>query len=264
MPLPLQMACQRSQSKINFGVTAQFEYQTINCEWYFDIANLHGHDVILGTPFIFQHSVLSGLNLTWVIIGLAEPLPMEGSSVTEITSETIEIVENNLKKLREELRNYARPLCREDEDIPLPPFHAINHSPSRCPKALCPLWAAKHTAYLKNEQWMITNTINTVPMLFLPKPGKDRVPMKMRTAIDLREQNANTRKMALLLPEINGILQHAAACCWWSLIDMLKAFEQVCIISEHVTCSIITTPDGNIISNVMQIGDCNASATWQA
>jgi len=89
--------------------------------------------------------------------------------------------------------------------------------------------------------------------------------MKMRTTIDLQEQNVNTRKMALPLPEINGILQHAAACRWWSLIDMLKAFEQVCIIPEHVARSTITTPDENtIISNVMQIGDCNASAMWQA
>jgi len=45
---------------------------------------------------------------------------------------------------------------------------------------------------------------------------------------------------------------------------MLKAFEQVHIIPEHVTCSTVTTPDGNIISNVMQIGDWNASAMWQA
>jgi len=164
VPLPLQMACQGFRSKINFGVTAQFEYQTINCEQYFDIANLHGHDVILGTPFIFQHSILSGLNLTWVIIGSAEPLPMEDSNVMEITSEAIEIVENNLKRLYEELHDYARPLCCEDEDIPLPPFCAINHSislidldkvylwhPSHCPEALRPLWAAKRTAYLKNE-----------------------------------------------------------------------------------------------------------------
>jgi len=70
--------------------------------------------------------------------------------------------------------------------------------------------------------------------------------------------------MALPLPEINGILRHAVACRWWSLIDMLKAFKQIRIIPEHVTCSTVTTPDENIISNVMQIGDCNASATWQA
>jgi len=233
--------------------------------------------MILGTPFIFQHSILSGLNPTRVIIGSAKPLPIEGSNVTEITSEAIEIVKNNLEKLREELRDYARPLCHEDEDIPLSPFHAINHSiplidldkvylwhPSHCPEALRLLWAAKGTAYLKNEQWMIMNTTNTVPMLFLPKPGKDGAPIKMRTTIDLRERNANTRKMALPVPEINGILQHAAVCCWWSLIDMLKAFKQVHIILEHVAHSTVMTPDGNIISNVMQIGDCNASAMWQA
>jgi len=104
---------------------------------------------------------------------------MEGSNVTEITSEAIEIVEDNLEQLCEELRDYARPLCHEDKDIPLSLFRVINHSiplidpgkvypwcPSCCPEALRPLWAAKCTAYLKNEQWMITNTTNTVPMLF--------------------------------------------------------------------------------------------------
>jgi len=105
--------------------------------------------------FLFQHSILSGLNPTRVIIGLAEPLPIEGSNVMEIISEAIEIVEDNLKQLREELHDYARPLCREDEDIPLPLFCMINYSillidpdkvypwhPSCCPEALHPLWAA--------------------------------------------------------------------------------------------------------------------------
>ena len=75
------------------------------------------------------------------------------------------------------------------------------------------------------------NTMNTVPMLFLSKPGKN---------------------------------QHAAACHWWSLIDMLKAFKQVHIIPEHIARSTVTMPDDNIVSNVMQIGDCNASTMWQA
>jgi len=93
--------------------------------------------------------------------------------------------------------------------------------PSRCPEPLRPLWGAKWAAYLKNEQWIIMNSTNTVPMLFLQKPQKEGEPLKMRTAIDLCEQNANTKKMASPLPDMNSILRHAAACHWWSLIDML-------------------------------------------
>ena len=83
----------------------------------------------------------------------------------------------------------------------------------------------------------------------------------MRMVIDLWEWNANTKKMASPLPDMNAILWHAAAWHWWSLIDMLRVFEQVWIIHEHVDWSAVTMSDGNIISNVMQIGDCNASAT---
>ena len=111
---------------------------------------------------------------------------------------------------------------------------------------------------------MIKNSMNTVSMLFLSKPQKEGEPLKMRMAIDLQEQNANTRKMASPLPDMNAILWHAAACHWSSLIDMLKAFEQVRIIHEHIWQSAVTTPDGNIVSHVTQISDCNALAMWQA
>ena len=33
---------------------------------------------------------------------------------------------------------------------------------------------------------------------------------------------------------------------------------------EHVSRSMVTTPDGNMVSQVIQIGDCNAPATYQA
>ena len=33
---------------------------------------------------------------------------------------------------------------------------------------------------------------------------------------------------------------------------------------KHVEQSTVTTPDGNMVSQVIQIGDCNAPATYQA
>ena len=33
---------------------------------------------------------------------------------------------------------------------------------------------------------------------------------------------------------------------------------------EHVECSAVTTPDGSMVSLVVQMGDCNAPATYQA
>ena len=48
------------------------------------------------------------------------------------------------------------------------------------------------------------------------------------------------------------------------VLDLKKAYEQIRIVPEHVEWSAITTPDGNMVSQVIQIGDCNAPATHQA
>ena len=47
-------------------------------------------------------------------------------------------------------------------------------------------------------------------------------------------------------------------------LDLKNAYEQIRIVPEHVDRSVVTTPDGNMVSQVVQIGDCNAPATYQA
>lgn len=49
-PLPLQLAVQGSRSRVNWGTTVKFKYQSINEERYFDIANLSNYNLILGAP----------------------------------------------------------------------------------------------------------------------------------------------------------------------------------------------------------------------
>jgi hypothetical protein len=66
------------------------------------------------------------------------------------------------------------------------------------------------------------------------------------------------------LPDINGILCWVAKGQYRSIIDGQDAYEQIRIIPEHVDRSAVTTPDGNMISTVIQIGDCNAPAAYQA
>ena len=46
--------------------------------------------------------------------------------------------------------------------------------------------------------------------------------------------------------------------------SLKNAYEQIRIIPEHVEWSAVTTPDGNMVSLVVQLGDCNAPATYQA
>jgi len=56
-PLSVQLAVHGSRSKINCGTTVRLQYQTIDCDRTFDIANLDNYDAILGTPFLFQHQI---------------------------------------------------------------------------------------------------------------------------------------------------------------------------------------------------------------
>ena len=63
---------------------------------------------------------------------------------------------------------------------------------------------------------------------------------------------------------MDGILRRAARAKFRSLIDGQDAYEQIRIIPEHVPRSTVATPDGNMVSYVIQQGDCNAPATYQS
>ncbi|EKM74136.1 hypothetical protein AGABI1DRAFT_95849, partial [Agaricus bisporus var. burnettii JB137-S8] len=54
-PLQVQMAVQGSRSKVNYGTTVSMTYQGIKGKRYFDVMNLSNYDLILGTPFLYQH-----------------------------------------------------------------------------------------------------------------------------------------------------------------------------------------------------------------
>ncbi len=101
-------------------------------------------------------------------------------------------------------------------------------------------------------------------MLMLKKPPQPDGKLHLRTVIDSRERNANTRKLASPLPEIDAILRNVASHKYRSLIDGKDAYEQIRVIPEHVDRTLFTTPDGSMVSHVMQLGDCNGGATYQA
>ncbi|OSC97059.1 hypothetical protein PYCCODRAFT_1332258, partial [Trametes coccinea BRFM310] len=161
--LPVHLAVQGSRAKVNYGCRAVLEYQRIKSDRYFDIVNLLNYDLILGTPFLFQHKVVFSFNPTTVVIGSPQALPIEGKSVRTLQSHSAEILEDRLEDARRELREYAEPICKEASDSPLPPLRAINHRiplidedkvyswrPSKCPDALRALWIEKRDAYLKS------------------------------------------------------------------------------------------------------------------
>ena len=71
-------------------------------------------------------------------------------------------------------------------------------------------------------------------------------------------------KLTSPLPDMDGMLRWTAQQKFQTALDMKSAYEQIQIVPEHVSRSTVTTPDGNMVSQVIQIGDCNAPATYQA
>jgi hypothetical protein len=66
------------------------------------------------------------------------------------------------------------------------------------------------------------------------------------------------------LPDMEGMLRRTTSKPFRTALDLKSAYEQIRIVPEHVARSMVTTPGGNMISQVIQIGDCNAPATYQA
>ncbi|KAG1759436.1 hypothetical protein EDD22DRAFT_955899 [Suillus occidentalis] len=128
----------------------------IKKERFFDIINLQDYNLILGTPFLFQHQVSVGLNLPRVVVGSDKALPVEGEQVSVLESRAAATVEEDLEQARQQLREWAKSLCTKASQTGLPPLWAINHTiplidpdrvykwqPSRCPEPLRPQWGEK-------------------------------------------------------------------------------------------------------------------------
>ena len=275
-PLSVQLAVHGSRSKVNCGTTVKFQYQSISCDKRFDIANLDNYDVILGTPFLYQHKVAIGLNPPCVVIGSDRPVEMNGPDVITINSAAADLLDNGLEDLRKQLRKEADDLCPDTSKTDLPPMRAVNHTipliepnkvyrfrPSKCPEAFRDQWRAKKNAYLETGRWRTVTGHNAIPLLMIPKISLTGDKPGIRTVFDKREQNANTYKLASPLPDIEEILREVSKHKFRSLIDGKDAYEQIRIIPGHVSRTLFTTPDGTMESLVMQQGDCNAGATHQ-
>ena len=121
-PLTIQLAVQGSRLQVNFGTKVRFQYQGADYDRYFDVINLQSYDLILGTPFLFQHQVLVGLNSLCMILGSKTPLAMKGPQVSVLESQATDIYEENLERVRKQLMVEAKPLCSQSGATALPPF----------------------------------------------------------------------------------------------------------------------------------------------
>jgi hypothetical protein len=100
-------------------------------------------------------------------------------------------------------------------------------------------------------------------MIMMKKITKDDS-LQLCTVLDTRQRNLNTRKLASPLPDIESILRNVMLHPYRSLLDGKDAYKQICITPSDIPNSLFSTPDGTMISHVMQIGDCNAGATYQS
>lgn len=277
-PLPVQLATAGSRTIVHHSVETEFAYQGIKETRRFDVINAEEYGVILGTPFLYQYKVAMGFHLLQIAIGTTKAAPIDGIQVAVIPSKAADILEGQLEILRRQLQEEARDLCKNITETPLPPLRAVNHTiplidegkvylyrPSRCAEAMKPLWHEKKDQYIQSGRWRLSTGSNASPLLILwkPKPGPDGK-LNIRTVVDKREQNSNTKKMSSPLPDMEEMLRNAAKHKYRSLIDGKDAYEQIRIIPEHVHRTLFNTPDGTMESLVLQQGDCNGGATYQA
>lgn len=94
-PMTRKMAVSGSQSKVNVQAKARLTYQEIDTEKIFDVINLSGYDLILGTAFMHAHKVVMGFDPHGVSVGSSVPLPLSGPEISIIDSMTAQIVKNN-------------------------------------------------------------------------------------------------------------------------------------------------------------------------
>jgi hypothetical protein len=267
--LTVQLAAQGSKTKISYSAEADLTYAKIQSRRRFDVMNIDGYDLILGTPFIWQHKILVGLNPPRVVVGSDTPVIIaKGDDVGILASRAVRPSERSMEDLRRELHEYAAPLYQKATETALPPLRRVNHRipiidesirypfrASRCPEGFREQWNDKRDIFLKSGRWQYASGVNASPIMFLRKPAGG-----MRNTVDLRARNDNTEKMASPLPDQDGIRRRVAGSKYFTAMDLEGAYEQVRVEPDDVRHTLMATPDGTMVSLVLQQGDCNAIA----
>ena len=83
-PLLVQLAVQGSRSRINYRVAACLQYESITENRTFDVINISQYDLILGTPWLYQHNISMSMNPTQITIGSTVVQPIEGEATAAV------------------------------------------------------------------------------------------------------------------------------------------------------------------------------------
>ncbi|KZS86389.1 hypothetical protein SISNIDRAFT_476478 [Sistotremastrum niveocremeum HHB9708] len=168
-PVPVGMAVSGSRAVINFSAEVDFKCLGISEKRRFDVANIDQYDLILGTPFLYQHKITFGFNPFEISVGSVISLPLKGETIHTIHSHAVNMVDASIEPIRQALKEEARDLCKSDQTA-LSPLLAINDTiplidenktiplrPSKCPATLKTPFHEKAAAYLSSGRWEMEN-----------------------------------------------------------------------------------------------------------
>jgi hypothetical protein len=85
VPFLIQLAVQGSRSKVIARATVNLKYQGVDETRTFDIINLNTYDVVLGTPWLYQHRICLGFNPTRVVVGKEGAMPLKTGLAAQMT-----------------------------------------------------------------------------------------------------------------------------------------------------------------------------------
>ena len=104
------------------------------------------------------------------------------------------------------------------------PDKQINYRLPKCPNTLKEELADKISHYTSAGWWVPTTVQQAVPMLCVLKKSS-----RLRTVFDLHLQNENTVKDVSPFPDQDTIRHDVAHTAYRSKLDMLEAYEQICV-----------------------------------
>jgi hypothetical protein len=153
----------------------------------------------------------------------------------------------------------------------LPPMRGVNHHILLidenkwyhyhlpwCPDSMKVQLMEKITHYTRAGWWESVQTDQAPPMLcILKKSGL------LCTTIDAHKRNDNTVKDVTPFLDQDQIHLDIARAKIWSKIDFSNAYKQIRTVPEDIHKSVFAMIYGTYVSHTMQIGDCNAPATFQ-
>ncbi|KAF8239861.1 hypothetical protein L208DRAFT_1185836, partial [Tricholoma matsutake] len=176
-PMPLQLGTVGSQSKINFGLFAEFKLRTVKADHYFDVINLNRYDAIVGTVFMRKYGIIldferdqvwfQGQVIPTILAESAKAQkPLDKKDIPQLREEWLEICKDILKGVPER----PPPMREINHQIPLvDEKKRYNYHLPKCPDSMRQPLADKIERYCRAGWWRPACTEQAAPMLVVPK-----------------------------------------------------------------------------------------------